>query len=409
MRSRVSTVHGLYRLAWIATLAAGVLPHQGFAQTALRPPGIAKSTQILLSGNDWKLGSFEMGDGEKGRAFLPDFDDRSFGTVKVPGEVQLQIGLKGMDLYYQSKALTLVNQKEWWYRKRFTVSKGEEGKLFRLMFEGVDYFATVWLNGEKLGEHEGCYVPFSYDVSHKLRYGAENVLVVKVTCPWIVKGRGFLEYMKGDWTTIDPDNQLHIDKPPFFLGPYWDAIPADGNAAFPMGLWRDVSLVGSGSSVMDDLFVSTKALHADGSARLEISGTIKNYSDEDLSAFLDLKIQPENFAGAALALPKQNLSLHPGENAFRFETDVKDPHLWWTWDLGEPHLYKLISALSPFDGWPERWPRCCVWNPLDCGQARHEHLVEWQTALPEGRLVSDGGLLWKQTDPRDLPEGLGAL
>jgi len=347
MHSEVSTA---YRLAWVAALALGLLPQRGLAQTVVRPPEIAKSTQILLSGNDWKLGSYEMGDGEKGGAFLPDFDDRSFSSVKVPGEVQLQIGLKGMDLYYQSKALTLVNEKEWWYRKRFTVGKSEAGKLWRLRFEGVDYFATVWLNGEKLGEHEGCYVPFSYNVSHKLRFGGENVLVVKVTCPWIVPGRGFLEYMKGDWTTIDPDNQLHIDKPPFFLGPSWDAIPADGNAAFPMGLWRDVSLVSSGASVIDDLFVSTKALHGEGSATLEVSGTIKNYSDQDLNASLDLKIQPENFAGPALALPRQNLSLHPGDNAFHLDTEVKDPRLWWTWDLGEPNLYKLTGALSPATG-----------------------------------------------------------
>src|SRR5262249_33085275 len=160
------------------------------------------------------------------------------------------IGLRGMDLYYQSKTLTLANKKEWWYRKWFIVGKREPGKLIRLVFDGVDYFSSIWLNGEKLGDHEGSYVPFSYEVTSKLHYGGENVLAVKVTCPWIPKGRGFLEYMKGDWTTIDPENQLHLDKPPFFLGPYWDAIPADGNAAFPMGLWRDVRLMSSGLSII---------------------------------------------------------------------------------------------------------------------------------------------------------------
>jgi beta-mannosidase len=350
MHSIFVVVHKVCGLAGVVALAAGLLPYPVFAQAVSAPPPIAKSTPILLSGNDWKLGSFEMGKGEEGGAFLPDFDDGSFATATVPGEVQLQIGLKGMDLYYQSKTLTLANQKEWWYRKRFAVGSSEAGKLFRLVFEGVDYFATVWLNGEKLGDHEGCYVPFSYDVSHRLRYGAENVLVVRVTCPWIVKGRGFLEYMKGDWTTIDPDNQLHIDKPPYFLGPYWDAVPADGNAAFPMGLWRDVSLVSSGSSVIDDLFVSTRALRSDGSATLEISGTIKNYADRDLNAALNLKIQPENFAGAPLALPKQTLNLHPGENVFHLEAEVKNPHLWWTWDSGEPNLYRVIGTISPAAG-----------------------------------------------------------
>jgi hypothetical protein len=238
------------------------------AQAANEIVPIQKTTETGLSGVDWKLGSFSWGEGEKARAFSPGFDDDGFRTVKVPGEVQLQIGLQGMDLYYQSKQLTLVNEKEWWYRKRFVVAEGDAGKLMRLAFDGVDYFATVWLNGEKLGEHEGCYVPFSYDVSQKLKYGAENLLVVKVTCPWVPKGRGFLEYLKGEWTLVAPGNMMRFPFPPFILGPYWDGIPAAGNAVFPMGLFRDVKLVASGSILVDDLFVTTKSLSTDGSAAL---------------------------------------------------------------------------------------------------------------------------------------------
>jgi len=162
---------------------AGMASSFGFARAGTQPPAIAKTTEVLLSGDDWKLGSFAMGQGEERGAFRPDFNDADFRTVRVPGEVQLQLGLRGMDLYYQSKTVTLANEKEWWYRKRFTVSQGDSRKLLRLVFDGVDYFATVWLNGRKLGEHEGCYVPFSYDVTHQLRYGQENVLVVRVTCP----------------------------------------------------------------------------------------------------------------------------------------------------------------------------------------------------------------------------------
>jgi beta-mannosidase len=314
------------------------------AHNSASPEPKAES-EILLSGSDWKLGSFEMGQGEKDDAFQPGFDDRTFKTVRVPGEVQLQVGLQGMDLYYQSKSLSLINQKEWWYRKTFFVGKSAAGKLLRLKFDGVDYFASVWLNGEKLGEHEGSYVRFSYDVTSKIRFEKPNVLAVKVTCPWIPKGRGFLEYMKGDWTTIDPENQLHINQPPFFLGPYWDGIPADGNAAFPMGLSRDVKLASSGSSAIGDLFVSTKSLQQDGSAALEISGTITNYSQVDSKAVLKFEISPDNFQGESLTLPAQMLTLHPGENSVAIETRVNNAKLWWTWDLGEQNLYKLTGTL----------------------------------------------------------------
>ena len=314
------------------------------AQSGAQPPPVP-SKEVVLSGGDWKLGSLEMEEGEKLGAYQPGFDDRTFKKVTIPGEVQRQIGLQGMDLYYQSKALTLVNQKEWWYRTQFKVNRSESGKLVRLIFDGVDYFASIWLNGEKLGEHEGGYVPFSYDVSKKIRFGEPNVLAVKVTCPWIPKGRGFLEYMKGDWTTIDPQNQPHINQPPFFLGPYWDGIPADGNAAFPMGIWRDVRLVTSEFAVIEDLFVSTKSLNADGSATLAVSGTVKNYGDGDITATLKLKISPESFSGESLTLPAQTLLLHRGESPVALEAVIKNPRVWWTWDTGEPNLYKLTGTL----------------------------------------------------------------
>jgi beta-mannosidase len=320
------------------------------AQVAVPSPPSATSKEFVLSGEDWKLGSFEMDEGEKQGVFLPSFDDQAFRKVSVPGEVQRQIGLQDMDLYYQSKTLTQVNEKEWWYRKEFHVSKAESGKLLRLMFDGVDYFASVWLNGEKLGDHEGAYVSFSYDVSKKIHFGQVNILAVKVTCPWIPKDRGFLEYMKGDWTTIDPQNQMHINQAPYFFGPYWDAIPADGNAVFPMGMWRDVRLVSSGFSVIDDLFVSTNSLNTDGSATLAISGTVKNYGDRDVKATLNFKISPDNFAAESLPFPAQTMLLHPGENSITLETTVKNPRLWWTWDTGEPNLYKLTGTLSSEKG-----------------------------------------------------------
>lgn len=320
------------------------------AQTQPKIKPISETTERLLSDSNWKLGSFPMDKGESQEVFLPKFDDSGFRTVKVPGEVPLQMGLQGMDLYYQSKQLTLINEKEWWYRKQFVVPKADAGKLLRLVFEGVDYFATVWLNGEKLGEHEGCFVPFSYDVTSKLKYGQDNVVVVKVTCPWVPQGRGFLEYLKGEWTLVAPGNIMRFPFPPFILGPYWDGIPAAGNAVFPMGLFRDVRLVASGSVRVDDLFVTTMSLKADGTATLGVTGTIENSGNQDVVATLNLNMAPDNFSGELLSLPRQSISFHPGANTFAREVVVKDPHLWWTWDLGPQNLYKLTATISTAAG-----------------------------------------------------------
>jgi len=343
-------VRVLVGLGCALALLSGLVPLGKSAQ----PPGeiavVSEAKETLLSDPEWKLGSFPMDQGEVHKAFLPEFDDSGFRTVKVPGEVQLQLGFKGMDLFTPSKALTQINDQEWWYRKRFRVPKESVGKLVRMVFEGVDYFATVWLNGKELGQHEGCFVPFSYDVSSKLRYDRENVLAVKVTSPWLPEGRGFEEYMKGSWVTYDLDTRMMLPSAPYVPGTHWGGLPAEGNATFPMGMWRDVKLVVSGSAVVEDLYVRTKELRADGSAALDISGLVRSYGQENLSGVLKMKIAPENFKGEAALLLPQTVNIRPGENRFHLDAVLKDAHLWWTWDLGQPNLYKLQATLSVAGG-----------------------------------------------------------
>ncbi len=68
-----------------------------------------------------------------------------------------------------------------WYSRRFTVDPAE-GQTAVLHFGAVDYHAAVWLNGRQVGEHEGGYLPFEFDVTALLRPG-ENELVVRADDP----------------------------------------------------------------------------------------------------------------------------------------------------------------------------------------------------------------------------------
>lgn len=70
-----------------------------------------------------------------------------------------------------------------WYRRTVTVDAAALEALPEraaiLHFGAADYFATVWLNGTRIGEHEGGYLPFEFDVAAHLRPG-DNDLVVRV-------------------------------------------------------------------------------------------------------------------------------------------------------------------------------------------------------------------------------------
>jgi hypothetical protein len=70
-----------------------------------------------------------------------------------------------------------------WYRRTFTVPKAWAGQRVLLHFGAVDWEAVVWVNGRKLGTHQGGYDPFSFDITDALKDGDEQQLIVGVWDP----------------------------------------------------------------------------------------------------------------------------------------------------------------------------------------------------------------------------------
>ncbi|HEY2774694.1 MAG TPA: glycoside hydrolase family 2 TIM barrel-domain containing protein [Candidatus Binatia bacterium] len=66
-----------------------------------------------------------------------------------------------------------------WYRRRFVSPPLPPDKRLLLHFGAVDHHATVWLNGQRIGEHEGGYTPFQLDITDYLVPTGEQVLVVR--------------------------------------------------------------------------------------------------------------------------------------------------------------------------------------------------------------------------------------
>jgi hypothetical protein len=69
-----------------------------------------------------------------------------------------------------------------WYRTQVDVPELKDGRRALLRFGAVDYFCEVFVNGRKVGDHEGGYTPFSFDVTEALKQGA-NELLVRVVDP----------------------------------------------------------------------------------------------------------------------------------------------------------------------------------------------------------------------------------
>jgi len=64
-----------------------------------------------------------------------------------------------------------------WYKRTFTVTPQQLQNCVKLHFGAVDYFATVYINGEKCGTHKGGYVSFCFDITEFLHPGENTVTV----------------------------------------------------------------------------------------------------------------------------------------------------------------------------------------------------------------------------------------
>jgi len=66
-----------------------------------------------------------------------------------------------------------------WYQTEFSLPWGWRGQRIFVRFNSVNYMAEVWLNGERLGAHEGGHLPFAFDITDRVQ-DQDNVLVVRV-------------------------------------------------------------------------------------------------------------------------------------------------------------------------------------------------------------------------------------
>ncbi len=116
----------------------------------------------------WKFMPDPKDRGEAGRWYDPGLDDSSWTDHPVPGSWNV---LKPEWLNYVGAG---------WYRRKFTAPENFRGRFNRLVLDGTAFHADVWLNGKKIGSHDGGYTQWCLDVSDALQYGAEITLAVRV-------------------------------------------------------------------------------------------------------------------------------------------------------------------------------------------------------------------------------------
>jgi len=217
-------------------------------------------------------------------------------------------------------------ERSWWYRKAFELTNVDLDGNLLLEFDGINYAANIWLNGEQFADAElvrGAFRRFQFDISGLVRKGC-NVLAFEVVPP-----------RPGDFSTGFVD---------------WNPPPPDRN----MGIFRPVALRHCHRVSIENPFVRTELdLNTLARAELTITAELANHSDSAVAGTLVGKIESATFEKKVALAPRGKQQVTFTAQQFP-ELQIDKPRLWWPHDLGRPDLYELhldlINAGRVCDG-----------------------------------------------------------
>ena len=317
----------------------------GGVKTVAKKQPVAGDDKMMLSGGNWKLQRASLADADGVTLSQGGFDDSKWLTATVPATVLVSYKNAGAvpDPNYSDNQLMVSESfflSDFWYRNVFTVPGSWKNKHFWLNFDGINWKAEVYLNGQEIGKIDGAFMRGRFDVSDLLLPGKENVVAVK-----IIKNAhpGGMKEKTYESPGLN-GGVLGADNPTFHATVGWDWIPTiRGRDA---GIWNDVYLTATGPVTLENPFVQTDLPLPDTTAAdVTISVTVINNSSEDISGVLTGSFGKINF--------EQPVDLKGGESKLvtispetHEKLHIKNPKLWWPAGYGAPNLYPVKLSFS---------------------------------------------------------------
>ena len=186
-----------------------------------------------------------------------------------------------------------------WYRKSFEVAAADKGKLFYIDFDGVYMNAKVWINGQLLGQRPYGYSSFRFDLTPHLKFGARNVVAVRVD------------------NSDQPNSRWYSG----------------------CGIYRHVWLVKT-----EKIHVAHWGTHvvAEGN-KVSVSVSIDNNTTSQQTVVVRNKIISP--AGVQVASASKKLSLNPSAKSISSLSQLKvsRPQIW---SCETPYIYKVVTTIE---------------------------------------------------------------
>ena len=280
---------------------------------------------------NWLLRYCDHGRGER-FDFHSEQKTEGWLPAVVPGDVHLDLMAAGIiaDPFFglESDHCLWMEEKDWWYRTTFCLPEAEKIKSEKhvyLVFHGLDTFATIYLNGDRVGSHQNMFIPLRIDITSKLRSG-ENDLRVCLASPSYAPN-----IHRDSLLARTPPQRLCTRKSQSCYG--WDIAPR----LVTIGIWRPVEILICDSVEIMDAWIRTEQITGT-TAQVVLDFSIAWHEDRPRRIIADLKVfnqtrQIEFTLDASMTHRAESFVL---ENA----------PLWWPHNHGSPTLLPYSIILS---------------------------------------------------------------
>ena len=270
---------------------------------------LSQNIQRSLNNEDWKFKQ------ENKQNWLP---------AKIPGTVHTDLLANKVieNPFYGSneKKLQWIENENWNYKTSFIISNSEINfKNIELEFNGLDTYASVFLNGKLILEANNMFRTWKIPVKEYLVKG-ENSLEIKFKSA-VFEGKNQAKKLK---YTLPGDEKVFTRKAQYQYG--WDWGPRFVTA----GIWKNVNLNFWNNVTIENVTFNQLELN-DEKAVLEFTTNIK----ADKVGTIQLKINEI----------VKTFNLKKGLNKVRLNYEIQNPKRWWTNGLGEANLYSFEISL----------------------------------------------------------------
>jgi len=258
--------------------------------------------------------------------------DSVWMSASVPGNVHTDLihhqRIEDPFIGDNEESVQWVSEKDWVYKRIFSLNDDILTKThIQLKFEGLDTYASVYLNDSLILKANNSFRRWNIDVKPLLK--SENILRIlfESTSKFEEREKAKLPY------TLPEGNRVFTRKAQFQYG--WDWGPKLNTS----GIWRPIQLKAWNDFKIEDIYIKTLE-HDDLKAVLQIE--IETFSNIEL----DKETSYDIYINDSLYKPLSGI-----QKGYTWieKIEIKNPKLWWPHNLGEPYLYDIKVVVRDAD------------------------------------------------------------